>query len=260
MSQSVFPRPNPRAAFPKIMISAVALSLFASVPSTLRGQGKVDVGAGGAGAVILPESNTVQGTLPANTSYGVIGTTSNIDFSTYSAGYNVGVLGTTSSASLNAYGVYGVSGSTGAGVFGISSNRGVEGHGFRGVFGITSSSSGSGIYGDGGGVGVGVIGSDATDGGLLIGIKTGLTALTGAGSVSFSLPSNTSVGVLANAGTNLDLSTFGNNQNIGLYAIAGTNQGRTATAAVFNGNVAVYGSLSKGGGSFKIDHPLDPEH
>ncbi|NWG00339.1 MAG: hypothetical protein HXY19_05300, partial [Thermoanaerobaculaceae bacterium] len=28
----------------------------------------------------------------------------------------------------------------------------------------------------------------------------------------------------------------------------------------FSGNVQVTGTLSKGGGSFKIDHPLDPEH
>ena len=33
-----------------------------------------------------------------------------------------------------------------------------------------------------------------------------------------------------------------------------------ARAGVFSGNVQVTGSLSKGGGSFKIDHPLDPEN
>jgi hypothetical protein len=31
-------------------------------------------------------------------------------------------------------------------------------------------------------------------------------------------------------------------------------------AGYFNGNVVVTGTLSKGGGSFKIDHPLDPEN
>lgn len=31
-------------------------------------------------------------------------------------------------------------------------------------------------------------------------------------------------------------------------------------AGYFNGNVAVLGGLSKGGGSFKIDHPLDPDN
>jgi hypothetical protein len=32
------------------------------------------------------------------------------------------------------------------------------------------------------------------------------------------------------------------------------------TAGYFSGNVTVTGTLSKGGGSFKIDHPLDPEN
>jgi len=34
--------------------------------------------------------------------------------------------------------------------------------------------------------------------------------------------------------------------------------GSGAKAATFNGDVNVTGSLSKGGGSFQIDHPLDP--
>jgi hypothetical protein len=34
----------------------------------------------------------------------------------------------------------------------------------------------------------------------------------------------------------------------------------SAQAGHFDGNVQVVGSLSKGGGSFKIDHPLDPEN
>ncbi|MBL8171482.1 MAG: hypothetical protein JNJ50_25195 [Acidobacteria bacterium] len=33
-----------------------------------------------------------------------------------------------------------------------------------------------------------------------------------------------------------------------------------AFAGIFSGNVSVSGTLSKGGGSFKIDHPLDPEN
>ena len=34
----------------------------------------------------------------------------------------------------------------------------------------------------------------------------------------------------------------------------------TGDAGEFDGDVTVYGNLSKGGGSFKIDHPLDPEN
>jgi hypothetical protein len=36
--------------------------------------------------------------------------------------------------------------------------------------------------------------------------------------------------------------------------------GTSTQAATFSGNVSVTGTLSKGGGSFKIDHPLDPEN
>jgi hypothetical protein len=41
-------------------------------------------------------------------------------------------------------------------------------------------------------------------------------------------------------------------ENIGLYAKGST------VAGIFDGDVNVYGALHKAGGSFKIDHPLDP--
>lgn len=44
--------------------------------------------------------------------------------------------------------------------------------------------------------------------------------------------------------------------NYGVYGIA--NGGTTNYAGYFDGDVHVTGTLSKGGGSFKIDHPLDP--
>lgn len=43
-------------------------------------------------------------------------------------------------------------------------------------------------------------------------------------------------------------------------AIEGSASGSGALAGRFFGNVQVNGSLSKGGGSFRIDHPLDPEN
>jgi hypothetical protein len=43
----------------------------------------------------------------------------------------------------------------------------------------------------------------------------------------------------------------------GIGALVGQSQG-SAPAGQFNGNVNVSGTLTKGGGSFKIDHPLDP--
>ncbi len=44
----------------------------------------------------------------------------------------------------------------------------------------------------------------------------------------------------------------------GIYAYAGS--ATNNYAGYFSGNVNVTGTLSKGGGSFKIDHPLDPEN
>ena len=47
-------------------------------------------------------------------------------------------------------------------------------------------------------------------------------------------------------------------QRPGVAGISGT--GATGYAGYFDGKVHVNGTLSKGGGSFKIDHPLDPEN
>lgn len=55
--------------------------------------------------------------------------------------------------------------------------------------------------------------------------------------------------------------------NIGVYGYAGGgtfntaiygNAGTSAWAGYFNGNVNITGSIAKGSGTFKIDHPLDP--
>jgi hypothetical protein len=45
-----------------------------------------------------------------------------------------------------------------------------------------------------------------------------------------------------------------------VYAVRGYASAPGSYAGYFSGNVHVTGTLSKGGGSFKIDHPLDPEH
>jgi len=54
----------------------------------------------------------------------------------------------------------------------------------------------------------------------------------------------------------------GNPGGIGIEAFGGTGGagGAVGLAGKFNGNVQVTGTLSKGGGAFKIDHPLDPEN
>ena len=56
--------------------------------------------------------------------------------------------------------------------------------------------------------------------------------------------------------TNYGVRTEATGSGYGIYAKGNSN----AMAGSFIGNVDVTGSLSKGGGSFKIDHPLDPEN
>ncbi|HSW54266.1 MAG TPA: hypothetical protein VLH59_04190 [Ignavibacteriaceae bacterium] len=50
----------------------------------------------------------------------------------------------------------------------------------------------------------------------------------------------------------------GTGTNYGIYS--SVSGGTTNWAGYFSGNVNVTGTLSKGGGSFKIDHPLDPQN
>ena len=66
-------------------------------------------------------------------------------------------------------------------------------------------------------------------------------------------------GVLAVSGIGYDA---GNSGGIGIEAKAGNgyNGATNGLAGKFHGDVQVTGNLSKGGGSFKIDHPLDPEN
>lgn len=65
---------------------------------------------------------------------------------------------------------------------------------------------------------------------------------------------NTSIGVRATASG--DNTTTGT--KYGIYAQA--NGSGSLFAGYFSGNVHVNGNLSKSGGTFKIDHPLDPEN
>jgi hypothetical protein len=62
----------------------------------------------------------------------------------------------------------------------------------------------------------------------------------------------------------IDVSANGDGIAVQAYSASGTavlgSIGSTGWAGYFQGNVSVTGTLSKGGGSFKIDHPLDPEH
>jgi hypothetical protein len=195
-----------------------------------------------------------------------------------------GVLGT----SANGTGVSGVS-SEGTGVYGSTSAD--SNYGVQGV--DTSSGGGYGLYGSSGnGTGAcgatsavgnyGVQGVDTSSEGTPLGTEGGYgvygTSVNGTGvygstsaanrySPAGVYGTNTTDSVAASGIWGNDVSTDGwqgvyGESIAGIGVLASTQDGPNALVSQGNaqvqGDVAVTGTVSKGGGSFKIDHPLDP--
>jgi hypothetical protein len=144
---------------------------------------------------------------------------------------------------------------------GIMGKAGNQGIGVYGIGGLSfNDSAGPGVFGDGGGTfegdgGEGVIGRGGSGGTGIGGV--GVRARAGDG-----LTGSGGVGVWASGGNSID-GDSGKSGGIGILAEGGSGSGRGAThglAGKFLGDVQVTGTLSKAGGSFKIDHPLDPEN
>jgi len=183
-------------------------------------------------------------------------------FATYSR-LQPALIGVNGSPSEGATGVLGYSGNNadlGYGVIGEAQSadgRGVYGHALSasgvnfGVYGETAAIGGRGVYGTN--TGMASLYACAIEG-ERIGTGVGVRGIGGThGVVGIVEPtgSQSHYGVLGRA-------DGGSGTNYGVYGGA-TGDG-TNYAGYFSGNVEVTGTLSKGGGSFKIDHPLDPEH
>jgi len=188
----------------------------------------------------------------ANNSSGGVGVTANSSSSAGvfgGSGTNAGVWGD----SVSGTGTYGDSAS-GRGVWGQStSNHGVEGDTSSasafGVFGSNSALNGIGMYGStSGSTGIGVLGFGN------IGVKGISASIDGSGAGVYAQGRVGSSGLYASS-DNLGWAVNAYNVGTGTGVLAGSASG---FAGYFNGNVNVSGILSKGGGSFKIDHPLDP--
>lgn len=177
--------------------------------------------------------------------------------------------------SSNGFGVWGTSttftavqaqSDSGFGVFGSSnSNRGVHGqsNSNTGVHG--QSNSGFGVFGSSGS-GTGVFGVNTAGGTGVVG--QGGTGVVGSGSGNgsgvfgsspesigvFGISENGIAGVFGSSGSGSGVTGF----SISGPAIHGVTVSNSGVAGLFNGDVNISGNLSKGGGSFKIDHPLDP--
>jgi len=172
----------------------------------------------------------VQGQSPSNSGTGVYGNATATTGSTNgvvgqsASPTGTGVYGINTATSGSGYGVYGSS-VTGPGVQGFSTNNA----GVVGACGPSSSSPCTGVY---------AISNSTT------GTTNGLVAMTNsaAGAAGY---------FINNAGGLILLGVTSNGGNARFYVDGGGN-------GYFAGNLQVAGTLTKGGGSFKIDDPIDP--
>jgi hypothetical protein len=162
-----------------------------------------------------------------------------------------GVVGSTNSATNFATGVSGYEGATTGQVNGVSGTS-VSTSG-TGVSGNASASTGStnGVYGQSASTsGTGVTGNAFATSGVTFGVQGFSASSNGIG---IQANNNRTGGVVAIAGP----SPFLLNAFVGKFgAFTVDNSGN----GFFGGNLIVTGKLTKGSGSFKIDHPLDPSN
>jgi hypothetical protein len=180
----------------------------------------------------------VYGEASSDAGYGVYGHATSDTGVTYglygrsesTSGY--GVLGWASAASGTTWGVYGQSSSTaGYGVYGfVNASTGSS----TGVFGQSNSNMGTGVYG-----------AASSPSGTTYGVRGAASSSTGYG-----------VYGLADRGYGIyGYASHSTGTNYGVYGKTNSTDGY---GGYFYGDVHVQGTLSKTGGSFKIDHPLDP--
>ena len=166
---------------------------------------------------------------------GLIGSTSSTGrFATGVIGRTVSTTGNgvageaTATIGVN-YGVFGRTASTGTGAGVAGSAIATTGNAF-GVFGQSSGTSGDGVFG-----------YASASSGSTIGV---------AGFVES--PTGTAGYFVAHSGSGLILQGLSGSSSTQVFAVDASGNGS------FAGNLHVTGNLTKGSGSFKIDHPLDP--
>jgi hypothetical protein len=181
-----------------------------------------------------------------------------------------GVLGT-SEGPTGGKGVYGRSqGVGGVGVEGLAlgssgSNYGVYGETYSpqgvGVFGRNWATTGAhaGVVGTTASVdGQGVVGTALADSGNTVGVSGSASSPTGRGVFGFAEVGVHGLTSSLTGGAGVEgISQQGAGVSYGVYGRANS---PAAFAGYFAGRAHVTGTLSKGAGSFKIDHPLDPEN
>lgn len=211
---------------------------------------------------------------------GVLGTAlSTGQFSTGVSGYELaktgqvyGVSGSSNSAGANSAGVYGVENATTGAVSGVAGNTNSTTNGAAGVNGFEGAATGAvfGVFGGTNSTTNGAAGLSGYEGaatGLVSGVIGGTASTSGSGVAGYASATSgpaigvngqtTSPGGAGGAFTNLSggksLVLIGNGSNFAqVFNVDAGGDG------FYAGNLTVKGNVSKGGGSFKIDHPLDP--
>ncbi len=203
-------------------------------------------------AAVVGDSTGLSGTV-----FGVRGTADSPD--------GVGVYGLHDAATGTAPGIWAETDSTATGAAGVYGFADAGTGTTYGVFGQSDSSAGRGVYGfvpSATGSGDGVMGETASSTGASAGVRGLATATSGAAH-----------GVVGETSGPSGAGVFGANaaatdRSFGVYGYSNSTAGRSGYfngsraqyAGYFFGDATVTGTLSKGGGAFKIDHPLDPEN
>ena len=213
----------------------------------------------GFSAGVFGESTTAYGVLGKSTAQGVRGEHANSGNYGWLGSPTYGAVGFTPTS--NGHGVHGeTSTAAGYGVYGqcnSNQNCGFLAHDTIGAYGKSSSSEGKGVYGEApntSNVGYGVYGTTS-------GPSSSFPNITSCGVKGVATATNT-IGVMGITDASIGLGVAGIADNG--YGIYGKSD--NGTAGYFSGNVYVTGNvhvdgnMTKGGGDFKIDHPLDPEN
>lgn len=231
-------------------------------------------------------SGSTVGVLGSSASVGGIGVRGEGRRGVVAEGSEIGVDASASTATGQSIGVRAASASAdGAGVFAINSAN--SGDAF-GAYAQTNSSAGTAVVGDAlansgsnrgvhgrtvSGNGLGVLAENTSNSGLATALRAtsgasgGTTAVFEAagGGSSWAIDASSAgpTGRALNARLTNPATTgsaiYAQVNGASARAVQGVNLAG-GLAGDFTGNVAVSGTLSKGGGSFKIDHPLDPEN
>ncbi len=232
--------------------AAIGLQDYAIYANGLAGQAAIRGKGDGSIVGVQALSDTgraVDATTGGSTSYAVFGTNTGASTTGSLAGAN-GVYG--SSAKSGGRGVFGAAdtGATAAGVYGSSSSG-------NGVVGASSSATGhAGHFTNDSGSGVFAAAGNNLTPDLVLG---GTSGVPGSDGMIGSDPAFTGsyLGFKSNHDQVFWLD-YDNNSASSLKVLNGAHS--FVMTLDESGNLNIIGTISKGGGSFKIDHPLDPEN